>query len=171
MGVSPTTVKVMAGSNRFNRTIQELKDEAAKAATATTKSVRNLTQTSARKIVDIAAEATGAARARGPQAVGKAAEVIQQSASAAAATLARLSERAGAAAARSAAHLPGSEIVSPALPERSTEPGPTDTIAPPANNSDPLSALTVQQLRERARAEGKAGYSRLTKAELIALWD
>lgn len=32
-----------------------------------------------------------------------------------------------------------------------------------------LDALTVLQLRERARASGRTGYSRLTKAELIAL--
>ncbi len=38
-----------------------------------------------------------------------------------------------------------------------------------ATGSSDLNALTVAQLRERARAAGRTGYSRLTKAELITL--
>lgn len=60
-------------------------------------------------------------------------------------------------------------------------PGASDTSADAATaaSGDPastgdvprgaLSSSTVAQLRERARAEGRSGYSRLTKAQLIAL--
>ena len=45
---------------------------------------------------------------------------------------------------------------------------PTATATSAAPPTD-LAALTVVQLRERARAAGATGYSRLTKAELVAL--
>ena len=39
----------------------------------------------------------------------------------------------------------------------------------PKPATDDISALTVVQLRERAKAAGRSGYSRLTKAQLVEL--
>jgi hypothetical protein len=49
----------------------------------------------------------------------------------------------------------------------SAAPEPTGTPGPAA--SDDLSSLTVARLRARARDEGRTGYSRMTKAQLVAL--
>lgn len=45
----------------------------------------------------------------------------------------------------------------------------TTTDAAPPEEAGDLSRLTVAQLRERARLEGRTGYSRLTKAQLIEM--
>jgi hypothetical protein len=52
------------------------------------------------------------------------------------------------------------------LPADAEEP---KAAAPLAQADDDLSSLTVVQLRERARAAGHAGFSRYTKAQLLAL--
>ncbi|QIG39985.1 hypothetical protein G5T42_11235 [Microbacterium sp. 4R-513] len=56
---------------------------------------------------------------------------------------------------------------SPALAEPQTAP---DDVAPPEpRGPTDLDTLTVAALRERAKDEGRTGYSRLTKAQLIEL--
>jgi len=54
-------------------------------------------------------------------------------------------------------------------PEPAPVPTAPITAKPAAAPAVDLAALTVVQLRERARAAGKTGYSRLAKAQLIAL--
>ncbi|KXC05800.1 hypothetical protein MhomT_09375 [Microbacterium hominis] len=46
---------------------------------------------------------------------------------------------------------------------------PAGVDAEPGGPASELAALTVAQLRDRARTDGRSGYSRLTKAQLIDL--
>ena len=54
----------------------------------------------------------------------------------------------------------------PAAPEQPVEETPAWVDVDPVESD--LTTLTVVQLRERARAAGRTGYSRLSKAQLIA---
>jgi hypothetical protein len=67
---------------------------------------------------------------------------------------------------RAAAPEPGPSEAPTPEPVRAPEPPAPSTAVPVPED---LSALTVVQLRARARAAGHAGYSRYTKAQLMAL--
>jgi hypothetical protein len=62
--------------------------------------------------------------------------------------------------------------VDPATVETSTQPAPvSDSVEQPADTPlpRPVSSLTVAALRSLARDQGRTGYSRLTKAQLVEL--
>ena len=161
----------MANSKNFERKAHEILDEAAQAAAATTKAVKELSQTSARKIRDLAVDVKDAAVTRGPEVASKAAEVAENAAAVTTAAFARIGETAKDYIEKASAVLPVGATPGasdqPAIPESNV----TTSKTSPKPEPEDLAALTVAQLRDRARAEGKSGYSRLNKAQLIALWD
>lgn len=73
---------------------------------------------------------------------------------------------------KSAKHAPiEPPVVDPVIDEAPDIEVPSTATAPPAASAEhpDLTSMTVAALRDRARAEGRTGYSRMTKAELLEL--
>lgn len=188
----------MAKTTKAQRKAVVAIDDAAAAAKQARKVAKTLPGKNAEKLRDVAAVTIGEvdvskkALRKNPGKIAKraqrAAERVRKAMRAAIAKSARKerlraqNERAAAESARTADDvkaLSSEESMTDAATAASAEPAAAETLTPEPERApeptastppqDALAALTVAQLRERARATGATGHSRLTKAQLIAL--
>jgi len=182
----------MAKTTKAQKSAAAAVDRAAGAAKDAKKLIKTLPKKDAKKLASLLDDAKSAAGAsskrvaRKPRAVekeavratsrlqkaaerieSKTAEKADRDAAKAAQKASDKADRTAAKAAKTTApeSTPAAAPASPA-PER---PRRTRRAAPAPAPTGDIPALTVAQLRSRARAQGLTGYSRLTKAQLVAL--
>lgn len=155
----------MAKTTKPERKAFERLDEAARAAKKAEKAAKDLSGKRAKKVAALA-EAAREVAETGAKKVRKHPKRVRAKAEDAVEALEKAAKKARAKAERDA-EAPRAEAEALAavrgLPKDDAPQAPA--VAAPADGE--LAGLTVAQLRERARATGRPGYSRLTKAGLI----
>ncbi len=165
---------------KIAKSVKDAAADARDAADVSKKQVRK----NPRKVEKRAAKATNAALAATDDAIAKAEKRAEKKADAERAAAEKAAEKKAAekkAAEKKAAEKKKHAAAAPSR-TNSTDPAESDapaTVQPAepvasveivqAPAADDLSSLTVAALRDRAKAEGRTGYSRFTKAQLVEL--